>query len=228
MATTPSLQEVVEGKEWNWAQQEEKILALWDELDAFKEQLRRTEGKPEFVFFDGPPFATGLPHYGHILAGTLKVRYVKECMECACMANGGGKQADPRRAPPAKKRAAVDAVFDAPRCMRCCAAKKTAGTRAPRHAVKTPPNPPPSNQRQTKKQDIVTRYASCTGRHVIRRFGWDCHGLPVEHEIDKKLGAGCGDHAAWGHDGAFTWVDADRVCGAAGPPPPLDQLQLQL
>ncbi len=68
------LQEVVEGKEWNWAQQEEKILALWDELNAFEEQLKRTEGKPEFVFFDGPPFATGLPHYGHILAGTLKVR----------------------------------------------------------------------------------------------------------------------------------------------------------
>jgi isoleucyl-tRNA synthetase len=38
------------------------------------------------------------------------------------------------------------------------------------------------------QKDIVTRYASCTGHHVIRRFGWDCHGLPVEHEIDKKLG----------------------------------------
>lgn len=37
-------------------------------------------------------------------------------------------------------------------------------------------------------QDIVTRYASQTGRHVVRRFGWDCHGLPVEYEIDKKLG----------------------------------------
>ncbi|GBF99525.1 hypothetical protein Rsub_11959 [Raphidocelis subcapitata] len=107
MAPASKLSQVVEGKEWNWAKEEEKILALWDELDAFKEQLRRTEGKPEFVFFDGPPFATGLPHYGHILAGTLK--------------------------------------------------------------------------------DIVTRYASCTGHHVIRRFGWDCHGLPVEHEIDKKL-----------------------------------------
>jgi len=83
-------------------------LKFWDEIDAFKEQLRRTEGKPEYIFYDGPPFATGLPHYGHILAGTLK--------------------------------------------------------------------------------DIVTRYASCTGRHVTRRFGWDCHGLPVEYEIDKKLG----------------------------------------
>lgn len=50
-----------------------KILELWDKLDAFKEQLRRSEGKREYIFFDGPPFATGLPHYGHILAGTLKV-----------------------------------------------------------------------------------------------------------------------------------------------------------
>ena len=36
-------------------------------------------------------------------------------------------------------------------------------------------------------QDIVTRFATSTGHHVIRRFGWDCHGLPVEYEIDKKL-----------------------------------------
>jgi isoleucyl-tRNA synthetase len=34
----------------------------------------------------------------------------------------------------------------------------------------------------------VTRYAQQTGHHVERRFGWDCHGLPVEYEIDKKLG----------------------------------------
>lgn len=33
----------------------------------------------------------------------------------------------------------------------------------------------------------MTRYASATGHHVSRRFGWDCHGLPVEYEIDKKL-----------------------------------------
>lgn len=37
-------------------------------------------------------------------------------------------------------------------------------------------------------QDIVTRHAHSTGHHVERRFGWDTHGLPVEHEIDKKLG----------------------------------------
>jgi hypothetical protein len=59
------------------------------------------------VHTDGPPFATGLPHYGHLLAGTIK--------------------------------------------------------------------------------DIVTRYASQTGHHVTRRFGWDCHGLPVEQETEKAL-----------------------------------------
>lgn len=37
-------------------------------------------------------------------------------------------------------------------------------------------------------KDIVTRYAHNTGHHVERRFGWDTHGLPVEYEIDKKLG----------------------------------------
>jgi isoleucyl-tRNA synthetase len=37
-------------------------------------------------------------------------------------------------------------------------------------------------------KDIVTRYAHQQGYHVERRFGWDCHGLPVEFEIDKTLG----------------------------------------
>jgi isoleucyl-tRNA synthetase len=61
----------------------------------------------KFTFYDGPPFATGLPHYGHILAGTIK--------------------------------------------------------------------------------DIVTRYAVMNGYYVERRAGWDCHGLPVEYEIDQTL-----------------------------------------
>lgn len=67
------LQDVKESKDYNFPEEEEAILQLWKELDAFKEQLRRTEGKPEFSFYDGPPFATGMPHYGHLLAGTLKV-----------------------------------------------------------------------------------------------------------------------------------------------------------
>jgi isoleucyl-tRNA synthetase len=36
---------------------------------------------------------------------------------------------------------------------------------------------------------VVTRFACATGHHCTRRFGWDCHGLPVEFEIDKQLGA---------------------------------------
>eukprot|EP00929_Paragymnodinium_shiwhaense_P060592 TRINITY_DN30254_c0_g1_i1.p1 TRINITY_DN30254_c0_g1~~TRINITY_DN30254_c0_g1_i1.p1 ORF type:complete len:1160 (+),score=334.10 TRINITY_DN30254_c0_g1_i1:233-3712(+) len=87
--------------------EEEKTLKYWKEIDAFQESLRQSEGKKPYIFYDGPPFATGLPHYGHILAGTIK--------------------------------------------------------------------------------DVVTRYAHQRGYHVERRFGWDCHGLPVEFEIDKKL-----------------------------------------
>ncbi|ODV89552.1 hypothetical protein CANCADRAFT_140646 [Tortispora caseinolytica NRRL Y-17796] len=87
---------------------EEKILEFWNEIDAFQTSLKLSEGNPEFSFYDGPPFATGTPHYGHILASTIK--------------------------------------------------------------------------------DIVPRYAHMNGHHVTRRFGWDTHGVPVEHEIDKKLG----------------------------------------
>ncbi|KAF9010556.1 tRNA synthetases class I-domain-containing protein [Cyathus striatus] len=93
---------------FDFPKEEEKVLAFWREIDAFQTSLKLSEGRPEYSFYDGPPFATGLPHYGHLLAGTIK--------------------------------------------------------------------------------DIVTRHAHVSGYHVTRRFGWDTHGLPVEHEIDKKLG----------------------------------------
>ena len=67
------MEDVKEGKDYNFPEEELKVLQFWDEIDAFKEQLRRSEGKKPYVFYDGPPFATGLPHYGHLLAGTLKV-----------------------------------------------------------------------------------------------------------------------------------------------------------
>nr|XP_042712224.1 isoleucine--tRNA ligase, cytoplasmic [Chrysemys picta bellii] len=92
----------------NFPQEEEKILNLWNTLDCFQECLKQSKNRPRFTFYDGPPFATGLPHYGHILAGTIK--------------------------------------------------------------------------------DVVTRFAHQSGFYVDRRFGWDCHGLPVEYEIDKTLG----------------------------------------
>jgi len=58
---------------FNFPKEEEKVIAYWREIDAFQTSLKLSEGKPEYVFFDGPPFATGLPHYGHLLAGTIKV-----------------------------------------------------------------------------------------------------------------------------------------------------------
>ena len=92
----------------NFPKMEEQTLAFWEKIEAFHTQNKLSEGRPEYTFYDGPPFATGLPHYGHILAGTIK--------------------------------------------------------------------------------DVVTRYACQRGFHVERRFGWDCHGLPIEYEIDKTLG----------------------------------------
>ncbi|KAG9509336.1 Isoleucine--tRNA ligase, cytoplasmic, partial [Fragariocoptes setiger] len=101
-----SMESVRESIDFNEA--ELTIVDLWKKTDAFKTSVRQSVGKPKFNFYDGPPFATGMPHYGHILTGTIK--------------------------------------------------------------------------------DVVTRYAHQSGFHVERRFGWDCHGLPVEYEIDKMLG----------------------------------------
>lgn len=49
-------------------------MKFWREIDAFQTSLKLSEARPVFSFYDGPPFATGLPHYGHLLAGTIKVR----------------------------------------------------------------------------------------------------------------------------------------------------------
>ena len=51
---------------------EEAVLAFWEKDGTFKKSLERNEGKERYKFYDGPPFATGLPHYGHLLAGTIK------------------------------------------------------------------------------------------------------------------------------------------------------------
>lgn len=87
---------------------EERILRFWKEQGIFKKSLDNRKNSPYFSFYDGPPFATGLPHYGHLLAGTIK--------------------------------------------------------------------------------DAVPRYKTMKGYYVPRRFGWDCHGLPVENEIEKTFG----------------------------------------
>lgn len=84
---------------------EQRIQKFWEEHQVFETSVKNREKNPTFTFYDGPPFATGLPHYGHLLAGTIK--------------------------------------------------------------------------------DVVPRYMTMKGHHVPRRFGWDCHGLPIENEIEK-------------------------------------------
>ncbi len=86
---------------------EKEILKFWLEEKIFDQAIDLRKNGKKYVFFDGPPFANGLPHYGHILASSIK--------------------------------------------------------------------------------DAVTRYFSMRGFHVPRTNGWDCHGLPVEYEIEKEL-----------------------------------------
>jgi len=56
----------------NFPQLETEVLAYWDADDTFRASIDRREGAPEYVFYDGPPFANGLPHYGHLLTGYVK------------------------------------------------------------------------------------------------------------------------------------------------------------
>ncbi|MGH9148830.1 MAG: class I tRNA ligase family protein, partial [Acidimicrobiales bacterium] len=97
------------------------VIAGWREGRTFERSVeqRAAAGAEEFVFYDGPPFANGLPHYGHLLTGFVK--------------------------------------------------------------------------------DAVPRYRTMRGYRVERRFGWDCHGLPVEMEAEQHLGvAGRAAIAAFG------------------------------
>ena len=94
------------GSKSDAAQAEERILKLWSKEKTFQKSLKLRDKAPYFSFYDGPPFANGLPHYGHLLANTIK--------------------------------------------------------------------------------DTVPRYWIMKGYKINRRFGWDCHGLPVEFEIEKR------------------------------------------
>ena len=92
----------------NFPELESRILEFWRKENIFRKSVEERPADNEFIFYDGPPFATGLPHYGHLLAGTIK--------------------------------------------------------------------------------DVIPRYKTMQGYRVERRFGWDCHGLPVEYEIEQTLG----------------------------------------
>ena len=51
---------------------EHDVLAFWKENNTFKKSLEKTKNGKPYIFYDGPPFATGLPHHGHLVASTLK------------------------------------------------------------------------------------------------------------------------------------------------------------
>jgi isoleucyl-tRNA synthetase len=101
---------------FSFIETERLIQARWLKEGTFQKSLAQTKNFPPYIFYDGPPFATGLPHHGHVVASTLK--------------------------------------------------------------------------------DIVPRYFTMKGFYVDRRFGWDCHGLPIEQEIDKKFAMSASDYVA--------------------------------
>ena len=51
---------------------EREVLDYWEAGDTFRESVRQRPADDEFVFYDGPPFANGLPHYGHLITGYVK------------------------------------------------------------------------------------------------------------------------------------------------------------
>lgn len=61
----------------NFPKMEEKILEFWNKNKIFEESIDARKNGDEFVFYDGPPFASGLPHYGHMLAGYIKDTFAR-------------------------------------------------------------------------------------------------------------------------------------------------------
>ncbi|KKS42279.1 MAG: Isoleucine-tRNA ligase [Candidatus Gottesmanbacteria bacterium GW2011_GWB1_43_11] len=59
-------------QKYNLPELEHRVLEFWDETQAFEKSVETRDPQKPYVFYDGPPFATGLPHYGHILASTIK------------------------------------------------------------------------------------------------------------------------------------------------------------
>ncbi len=59
----------------NIGAEEEATLKYWESINAFETSLKLSEGRPEYTFYDGPPFATGLPHYGYEVS-TLLITYI--------------------------------------------------------------------------------------------------------------------------------------------------------
>ncbi|MCX6739046.1 MAG: class I tRNA ligase family protein [Candidatus Parcubacteria bacterium] len=67
----PSFAKAMAGKS-KIAESEEKTLEFWRENNIFEKSLKQTENNEPYIFYDGPPFATGIAHYGHLLQSVLK------------------------------------------------------------------------------------------------------------------------------------------------------------
>ncbi|MEI6267104.1 MAG: isoleucine--tRNA ligase [bacterium] len=92
----------------NYSQMEAETITFWNKNNIFEKSVQNRDKNNSYVFYDGPPFITGVPHYGTLLSSIVK--------------------------------------------------------------------------------DAVPRYWTMKGKHVERRWGWDCHGLPAENLVEKKLG----------------------------------------
>jgi isoleucyl-tRNA synthetase len=61
--THPTTSTVVVAKmSIDFPKEEQRILAFWNDINAFQRQLELSKGRKPFTFYDGPPFATGMPH----------------------------------------------------------------------------------------------------------------------------------------------------------------------
>ena len=56
----------------SFPEKEEEVLKFWEKDGTFKKSISQRDGRDEYVFYDGPPFANGLPHYGHLVTGYVK------------------------------------------------------------------------------------------------------------------------------------------------------------
>jgi isoleucyl-tRNA synthetase len=71
------------------AKKEEEILKFWQEKKIFEKTLEQTKNGKPFTFYDGPPFANGTPHYGHLVASAMK-DVIKLCVADSWKDNGAG------------------------------------------------------------------------------------------------------------------------------------------
>ena len=93
----------------DFKEKEIEILNFWKKKKIFQKSIEKSSKKGDYLFYDGPPFASGTPHYGHLVGGIVK--------------------------------------------------------------------------------DVIPRFWTMQGHRVERKWGWDCHGLPIENIVEKELGS---------------------------------------